>query len=832
LFSVFNSSFHGLTSLPAGLGISDPHTASHPEERKRAEHVEAASPIGATFEEGQQRAGSTSPRPPAEPSDVKETPKDTISSKGFPPDPKRTAESEDGIEKSTFNGIDGVDKANDEGGDAARAILEGEKGSRKCERDGDWEETAKQFESREQLMKRMEDRMNYLEKELRDQGILDDPDEGAEPDAVEKKATEDKRLPAIPKLRRVEWEEFKHKYSDETNDYAIEILVGEARYYHQRIDDEKKMRQDQGKPLKQPSEVSEKKSEPAPTDSKSPKELPERMRINSKPILSILGQIDSEDEWGPQPTVILRPFKPLVFYRNQIRDALRKLEAQWGEAEKLEDAKSSTKDAAKGTAWDQTSGLPATEPTGKGEKEPSSNQSEEESITDGIAGSPAKSADGNDTPFKTQPNGDGKRMVPQTSKAEDTAAQETKNQAVLKGQANGEAKTQDKAQTQDKSKLSEESQPQVESQAKDASEIKEEDESKDESEDLTNCVEALRDLRCLVEFIDTELLPVVDRYRSEDYRKVFFTDLWHLFKPGDFMYAPLGGKAESEVAAEITGRFSTRKPNDRIQDAWRIMCTADGRPNLRPKVDSDNDNVGAKVRVNPFIVLSYYVDFNGSEFGALTYKHHIKPYKGERDITSLAFYPLRFAPNQEELKSKWLARGQAFKDFMSPKHRYYFGSSLIVRPTGFHSQEDELPKHAEHIDSQVVVDFTEALSANPNWTPYFAVLTMMNTLYREFDEEYPVTYWRDRNRKKAVFTKLDRHYFDQRIDEIITEEKREKDCLTKDIPDKSATEEGELSEEYLILLPNRVFAFVMKNRKFGEALIPREVRPSKYRAFR
>lgn len=94
---------------------------------------------------------------------------------------------------------------------------------------------------------------------------------------------------------------------------------------------------------------------------------------------------------------------------------------------------------------------------------------------------------------------------------------------------------------------------------------------------------------------------------------------------------------------------------------------------------------------------------------------------------------------------------------------------------------------------------------------------MMDILFLEFNEDYPVTLWKDRTRKTIEDSKDDHFYFDQRIDEKAMRVHQENDPLTKDIPDKNVTENGELSDESLMLLPNRVFAFVMKNRKFGEA---------------
>ena len=44
----------------------------------------------------------------------------------------------------------------------------------------------------------------------------------------------------IPQLKYVVWHEFKNKLANEEEAYAIEVLIGGARYYHQRVEEEKK----------------------------------------------------------------------------------------------------------------------------------------------------------------------------------------------------------------------------------------------------------------------------------------------------------------------------------------------------------------------------------------------------------------------------------------------------------------------------------------------------------------------------------------------------------------------------------------------------------------
>ena len=613
-------------------------------------------------------------------------------------------------------------------------------------------------ESAEEKVKRIQDRMDKLEKKLRD--FEEDYLEGtAASDSDEPKSAREK-VSAIPELRRVDWQNFKNKLSSDTKPYAVEVLVGEAKYYHQREDEERKSKL-RGEDTKSgATNVTQKSSKPADEDLHGIGELPERIRINSKSIISILGQIDSANMWNETPMVMLRPFKPLVYYDNQLRETFRRLEAQWGEAENAAVEDRSTKDSAAEGA--------------DGAIKPRTKESGGESNADVAATDPpAEKAEVTDPPPEVSPASEDKSTDAKTTTADNKPEDE-----------------------------------------KEAGE-------KEEPEDLSNSLEALRDLRCLIQFMDEDLQPVVDRYSTNDCKTAPFSDMWFIFKPGDYVYVPLGPKSPSDVAVDITGKLWSIKPQDRIQDVYRVMSTADGRPNLRGKnPELDSDNISNATKVNSFTIIAYYVDYNGSKFGSLGLQFILKAYQGHRAITSLPFYPLRFAPNCEELKSKWIARGRSFLEFMTPKHKYFVGKSLIHRPSGIRAEGDNFPKHAENIDSEVVVDFFEAISTNPGWSPSpFAGAIMMNVLNREFKEDYPVSFWKDRDRKTLDYLKEDAIYFDRRIDRLMMEVGAEKDGLAKDVPDKSLEDDGKLGDEHLMLLPNRAFAFVMKNRKFGKPLL-------------
>ena len=250
-------------------------------------------------------------------------------------------------------------------------------------------------------------------------------------------------------------------------------------------------------------------------------------------------------------------------------------------------------------------------------------------------------------------------------------------------------------------------------------------------------------------------------------------------------------------------------PKERIQDVWKLRSTSKGRANLS---QGDKD-------LNVFKVEAFYIDFDGSIFLPLTLSIWIKPFEGERDVTSLEFYPLRFVSKRKEMEANWLRRGKVFKNFMTPKHRYYTGKSLSCPPDGLRPVEnDGFPKHADNVESQVIVDFSEALSEYPGWWPTFPATNLPEKDRHELHEDYPNRWWKDRARMKIKTKKNDLIYYDPHIDKKLMEACVEKDELTKSSPDSAVEKGGELSDEHLMLLPNRVFAFVMKNRKFGKPL--------------
>lgn len=278
----------------------------------------------------------------------------------------------------------------------------------------------------------------------------------------------------------------------------------------------------------------------------------------------------------------------MVFYERQIREAYDKLLDRWGEAVRLNDADDPSKveKAAKTTLDDaeknrntQPSNLKKLTDTEQAMESPgpatSTNTVEPSSAGEqgSLLSPPWGEFDTNDVEVSLLATNAIDQLNARQGPAEIVAvslSSDSKSAFESKGKATsqqlGDAQSKlhshpelikgiDEPNGTDTSK--ERSTPSDEDPKKSSAEELEDNESKEEQEDLTNSVEALRDLRCLIEFMDNELQPVVDRFKSTATKKVHFSDLWHIFKPGDLLYAPLGSKSEHEVS--ILVKFSKQR---------------------------------------------------------------------------------------------------------------------------------------------------------------------------------------------------------------------------------------------------------------------------------
>lgn len=192
------------------------------------------------------------------------------------------------------------------------------------------------------------------------------------------------------------------------------------------------------------------------------------------------------------------------------------------------------------------------------------------------------------------------------------------------------------------------------------------DASVGEKNEQTNPLETrrcLEELRVLRELLDKDLKPMFDlrrQIKDGSARSIAFQDLWHLFTIG------------SEIVSNgVNGQSQT----------YRILYVSGGRPFLCSRSDAHMDQLdpsSSGEEVPKFDILSYFYDFDGTDFGACSQMHTIKSYDGNKAITSLPCFPLIYSKHYNSLKPRdfFIGRGKRFVELIRKTevvHKRYSG---------------------------------------------------------------------------------------------------------------------------------------------------------------
>lgn len=205
-----------------------------------------------------------------------------------------------------------------------------------------------------------------------------------------------------------------------------------------------------------------------------------RIRINSQAVLGHLTSLLGETERRSTPRTFIRPFKPLIYYQQKMKDILAALEEKWGDVEGLEeDSETPVEIAEDIESFDESSVEP-----------PNASEQGEEAADD-------SASDEDDEDYD---DSDRKSLQSVDSNAED-------QEIIMDG------------------------------------------------------FQALRDMRCYVNFVETEVMPLYNQYDDTSVTKVRYEDLWSLFRVGDLIYMP--------ASNDNSGRY---------HELWRVYRVKSPQP--------------------------------------------------------------------------------------------------------------------------------------------------------------------------------------------------------------------------------------------------------------
>lgn len=542
------------------------------------------------------------------------------------------------------------------------------------------------------------------DQEMADQGPenweLDDQDsDGQESDDQESEDQEGvkrKPDPTIPQLRRVEWSDFKNIYSNEPL-HAIDVLMGPARYYWQRDSEDPKINHNPHSFRYKVAREASLWQEFDPKREQLPNAVPERIRINSESILSIINDISIQRVPTDKPQVFLQPYKLIVALDSKIRQRLKDLESKWANytGTRKKDRGRRTKNSIRNALYTSHDG---------------------------------------------------------------TAASGTSRESFVDGKRERS------------------------------------------HNDLSNSFDALQDLRCLVEFMDNDITPVLRKYRSGSNftKKVSFRNLWYLFKPGDNVLCTV--KPDSITGSETD-----------LQSIWRVLRVSEGRPHL-------SENNRKTELINPFKMICFKIGYNGKSFGPIPHFFEIPPFERERDIGSLDIIPIRMVEDPKVLRDQWRILGLKFKTYTVPQHQVYTGSTLLHHTNG---ERCVKVQRTEILNGSVIIDIKAAVREDEKWVPEMEIPRVFYGDSSETSEDFETCHWSDR-RKKTLVLEINHNnetYNDDWVDGEGMEEIYSNDHFLSEYMSAMDTslqiDSDSFTDDDLILLPERICGFDLHRRRFA-----------------
>ncbi|KAI1406381.1 hypothetical protein F4819DRAFT_245501 [Hypoxylon fuscum] len=341
------------------------------------------------------------------------------------------------------------------------------------------------------------------------------------------------------------------------------------------------------------------------------------------------------------------------------------------------------------------------------------------------------------------------------------------------------------------------------------------DSNAEDIDTIMDSPEALRDMRCYVNFVENEIMTAHNRFDGTGAEKVKFDDLWSLFKVGDLIYMPAAG--------ETAGRY---------HEVWRIYRTEVPEPEatfpskLGWEFFSDELQQDKKAKFNIF---AYYIDHDGNSFGSVRHKFELESFAGERLIESLEVFPIRYRQDHQQLLESLKKQGREFQKFLGDRHQLYNAWTLTRNPPYDTTEADgeilndengDKMRHPEFVESDVIVDLAEAYQKNPDWRPSFHRLTVTKSIRCEIeDDDMNIQHWFDGARQNLAYAQRE---IVQKEDGVEMWQRRENlnvDMFLRQRTKGTRTYEMkpnalELREEDLVLLPKRMFAYALRERRF------------------
>ncbi|EAQ84869.1 hypothetical protein CHGG_08883 [Chaetomium globosum CBS 148.51] len=381
--------------------------------------------------------------------------------------------------------------------------------------------------------------------------------------------------------------------------------------------------------------------------------------------------------------------------------------------------------------------------------------------------------------------------------------------------------------------------------------------------------EAYLQMQCYVKFVDDTLIPHYNQFDKANYsepKKIRFDDLWCLFRYGELLCRP-----NNSVAVRRHDRVAPFGPYFNGGDDLRTVshgpsggasASVDTHSVIRAKRidiprykwdmnagDDPDDDYRMRSSREPVGVEGFYIDYDGTKFAPVSTYIEIEFFRGEMEIHKLPVFPIRFLQNEESLLGQLCRRGQQFRKLVteagSGRAFEYDGWSRTTTPLGkpismtLQTESSSWLKDTmretirdilgvgpvaqiqpEYISSTIIMDFQEAYHSIPAWRPNFdmsksRVDIMPDMVY----DSFPIMCWADESREKEAAAKVrELVVADDRVASVLWNNLLQTDRFSSSEPgDNTRAEDQVFADRDFVLLPGRVMAYALRDRKFFNA---------------
>lgn len=468
----------------------------------------------------------------------------------------------------------------------------------------------------------------------------------------------------------------------------------------------------------------------------------ERVRINSENIRNVLSRV-SHEYFPSSVNTFPRPFRPLIFYQEKMKEELKQLEERWAMEEAEQAVKAERKERQDSAVHVDLQQLEASD-----EPKPSPETGDVGDLPNG-------------TPDHDEP-GASPPSPPATG----------------------------------------------------------------EEDAFIGSVEALREMRVYCNFIDEKIMPLMEQFTDMSKTKIRFDDLWYLFKLGDLIHVP-GSAGESDYDQGKSPLSS------KYQKIWKLYgMSIDYKKDVQQQLDTtvqyprfDQDDL----HIKGLVISCYFIEYTGHTYDAVYWHFEIPYFEGESKITSLAVFPFRYLENCNQLLADLKEQGERFQSYIAQKHLSYSGPTITYNSK---SKDPDKPspatRHTEFIDSDIIIDTAEALTYEPQWEiKDIGVILLSTDAKRIIMDSLTIIRWKNANASRGDvdidYETTEFVHIKDEVDFNISKEYiHDKDSFI--VAKREKVQDLDLDDEHIVLLPGRMFAYILRERKFSQIDI-RFIRP-------